>query len=104
MQVYGKTIDDRTRCVHYGTPVDIIAIKFRCCDRYYPCHLCHEETADHPAQQWALAERAERAVLCGECRSELTISDYLSATRCPTCSAPFNERCHLHAHLYFAAE
>ncbi|MEU6204795.1 CHY zinc finger protein [Micromonospora musae] len=101
MQIHGKTVDDQTRCVHYATPVDVIAIKFACCLRYYPCHLCHEETADHPASQWPLDQRGARAVLCGVCRTELTIEEYLAVDSCPSCDALFNERCRLHTHLYF---
>ena len=44
--VLGPVVDDMTRCVHYNTPVDIVAI-FACCGEYYPCHLCHQETAGH---------------------------------------------------------
>jgi uncharacterized CHY-type Zn-finger protein len=101
MQIYGKTVDDQTRCVHYATPVDVIAIKFACCERYYPCHLCHAETADHPARQWPLDQRGEQAILCGVCQTELTINNYLSVDACPNCGAVFNERCRLHTHLYF---
>jgi uncharacterized CHY-type Zn-finger protein len=100
-QVFGPTIDDRTRCIHYGSPVDIVAIKFPCCGRYYPCHLCHAETADHEATQWPRAAWDERAILCGECKAELRIADYLDVTGCPECGAPFNEGCRLHSHLYF---
>lgn len=101
MQIYGKTVDDQTRCVHYATIVDVIAIKFACCGQYYPCHLCHAETADHPARQWPLDQRGEQAILCGVCQSELTIDNYLSVDGCPHCGAAFNERCRLHKHLYF---
>ncbi|MGH7882818.1 MAG: CHY zinc finger protein [Candidatus Dormibacteraceae bacterium] len=100
--VFGKTIDNQTRCVHYGTAKDIIAIKFKCCLRYYPCHLCHEQLETHVAEQWAMNERQQKAVLCGVCSTEHTIHSYLSANSCPSCHAPFNERCRLHAHLYFA--
>ena len=48
-RVLGPVVDEMTRCVHYRTEVDIVAIKFACCNEYYPCHRCHEETADHPA-------------------------------------------------------
>jgi uncharacterized CHY-type Zn-finger protein len=99
--VYGPVVDDHTRCVHYRTSVDVVAIRFHCCDRYYPCHLCHSETETHSATQWPVAERSARAVLCGVCRYELTITEYLGVTACPACAAPFNERCSLHAHLYF---
>ena len=101
LTVFGLTIDDETRCVHYGTAKDVIAIKFACCQRYYPCHLCHEQTATHPAQQWPLEQRDEKALLCGVCKTELTIEAYLRVDACPTCAAEFNEGCRLHSHLYF---
>jgi uncharacterized CHY-type Zn-finger protein len=100
-RVLGPVVDDMTRCVHYRTEVDIVAIRFACCNEYYPCHRCHEETADHAAQQWRLSERDREAVLCGACGSELTIASYLATTECPNCRSPFNERCRLHTHLYF---
>jgi uncharacterized CHY-type Zn-finger protein len=100
-EVFGQTIDDQTRCVHYGTAVDIIAIKFHCCRRYYPCHLCHAEGESHAATQWPTADRAELAILCGECRSELSVAEYLTVTACPRCHAEFNEGCRLHSHYYF---
>ena len=62
-RVLGPVVDDMTRCVHYRTEVDIVAIRFTCCNEYYPCHRCHEETADHPAQQWKLSERDQEAAL-----------------------------------------
>ncbi|MFJ3957110.1 CHY zinc finger protein [Arthrobacter sp. NPDC090010] len=99
--VLGPTVDDQTRCIHYRTPVDVVAIKFACCGEYYPCHLCHEETASHPAQTWPRDARDEHAILCGVCKHELTIEAYLSADTCPSCGALFNERCRLHTHLYF---
>ena len=100
----GPVVDDMTRCIHYRTEVDIVAIRFACCDEYYPCHRCHEETADHPAEQWRLDERDREAVLCGACGTELTIAAYLATDACPNCRSAFNERCRLHTHLYFETE
>lgn len=94
-------MDDETRCIHYHTKKDVIAIKFKCCLRYYPCHLCHEEDADHQAPTWPKTHWAESAVLCGVCKSEMSIHAYQATTSCPNCSAPFNERCAAHAPLYF---
>ncbi len=37
-KVYGSLIDTETRCRHYFTEEDIIAIKFKCCNKYYPCY------------------------------------------------------------------
>lgn len=101
MIVYGQTIDDQTRCIHYRTPTDVIAIKFYCCRRYYPCHLCHEASAGHSAQQWPVSQHEQKALLCGVCSTELSISSYLAVDECPACSAPFNDGCRLHRHLYF---
>ncbi|MEO8908001.1 MAG: CHY zinc finger protein [Microbacteriaceae bacterium] len=100
--VYGPVIDDQARCIHYGTAEDVVAIKFACCDRFYPCHLCHEQSESHPALQWPLARRAERAVLCGVCSRELTIAEYLMVENCPGCAARFNDGCRLHTGLYFS--
>ncbi|MDN4616285.1 CHY zinc finger protein [Leifsonia sp. F6_8S_P_1B] len=99
--VLGPVVDDQTRCIHYRSALDVVAIRFACCGEYYPCHLCHEEAAGHPATPWPLDARGERAVLCGVCRTELTIADYLTATACPACGAAFNPGCNLHTHLYF---
>ncbi len=101
MRVYGSTVDDATRCIHYSTVKDIVAIRFRCCDRYYPCFECHSEGESHPAEQWPVADFDRLAILCGNCHTELTISAYRAADECATCHAAFNERCRLHAHLYF---
>lgn len=103
MRVYGSTIDGQTRCVHYGTELDVIAIKFVCCGRYYPCYECHSENETHAAEQWPAARWSELAVLCGVCDTEMSIDAYRGALACPACAAPFNPRCSLHAHLYFAA-
>lgn len=101
MRVHGRTIDDQTRCVHYGTVLDVIALRFVCCGRFYPCHLCHEEAAGHPALPWPHDRRDEGVVLCGVCGAQLGVDEYRAVTACPTCDAPFNPGCHLHDALYF---
>lgn len=102
VQVKGKLVDDQTRCVHYKSQLDIIAIKFKCCDTYYPCFTCHLESTDHEAQAWPSNELAIKAILCGVCKTEITIESYLeSDNHCPNCNAPFNPKCKLHYHLYF---
>lgn len=101
MRVFGRTVDDQTRCIHYRTTKDVIAIKFKCCGRYYPCHLCHDEDADHRPDTWPRDQWDQPAALCGACRHEMTIHTYLQSTSCPDCQAQLNERCRLHTHLYF---
>lgn len=97
----GSPVDDDTRCAHYRTALDVVAIRFRCCGEYYPCHQCHAESAGHPAARWPAGERDVAAVLCGVCRNELSIHEYLGVDGCPRCGAPFNPGCRLHASLYF---
>ncbi|HEX7348092.1 MAG TPA: CHY zinc finger protein [Rhodanobacteraceae bacterium] len=100
--VQGATLVHQTRCVHYASPLDVVAIKFACCGEYYACYRCHAEAADHPAQRWPASAFDTRAVLCGVCRREMTIAEYLACNaQCPSCGAHFNPGCHRHHHLYF---
>ena len=100
--VHGETVDDETRCAHYGGPTDIIAIRFKCCGRWYPCFECHGAEADHATEVWPAAEFETQAILCGICGHQLTINEYLSCdSTCPRCSANFNPACERHYHLYF---
>jgi len=102
VEVKGKPVDEETRCVHYHSPLDIIALKFRCCNSYYPCFYCHDETAGHPSQRWRREDANEKAILCGACKTELTIAQYRNSHyTCPGCGAGFNPGCHKHDHLYF---
>jgi uncharacterized CHY-type Zn-finger protein len=101
-EVYGLQLDAQTRCAHWHGPTDILAIKLRCCNKYYACYECHAALAGHPAQIWPQSEFATKATLCGACRTELTTREYLdSGGRCPHCAAQFNPRCALHHYLYF---
>jgi uncharacterized CHY-type Zn-finger protein len=102
-EVRGIRVDERTRCAHYDSPLDIIAIKMKCCRTYFACKDCHDALADHSLEPWPREERAEAAVLCGACGTELTIAEYLeSCNRCPSCGAPFNPGCRMHHGYYFA--
>lgn len=98
--------DSETRCAHYRGPADRIAIRFRCCGGYFCCHACHDALEDHVPDRWPSEEFGKRAVLCGACRGELTIREYLEggAAGCPRCRAAFNPRCAFHHHLYFEVE
>jgi uncharacterized CHY-type Zn-finger protein len=102
VQVKGRVVDDQTRCVHYHSPLDVIALKFACCGQYYPCFYCHEEEAGHEPRRWRPDQFETRAVLCGVCRGELSIREYFAAGyACPFCAAAFNPGCRNHNHLYF---
>ena len=100
--VKGVDLDPQTRCAHWRSPLDIIAIRMRCCRTYYACRECHDELADHAAMVWPAAEWDQPAVLCGACGTQLSVRDYLACdNRCPACAAPFNPGCANHYHLYF---
>ncbi|ODR80497.1 hypothetical protein BG842_13480 [Haladaptatus sp. W1] len=100
--VHGVDVDAETRCAHYDTERDVIAIRFPCCEEYYPCFRCHDAVADHPREPWPEDERDTEAVLCGVCGAELTITAYLDCgSRCPDCDAEFNPGCANHYALYF---
>lgn len=100
--VKGNMVDNETRCNHYHSLPDIIAIKFHCCNDYYPCYKCHAEKADHMPTTWPKNQQDCKAVLCGGCKKELTIMEYLNCKDCcPYCGRGFNPRCAIHHHLYF---
>ena len=102
LMVKGKVIDNQTRCSHYHTDLDIIAIKFKCCDTYFPCYSCHKETADHEAITWPENEWDKKAILCGVCGHELTVKEYMDSNNtCPLCQSSFNPNCKKHYDLYF---
>jgi uncharacterized CHY-type Zn-finger protein len=101
IQVIGA-MDSSTRCIHYHGPLDVIAMKFKCCKTYYCCYECHQEAADHKPALWGKTEWSEKAILCGGCRAELTIGQYRNSSYlCPLCGIAFNPKCQNHYHLYF---
>jgi uncharacterized CHY-type Zn-finger protein len=71
--VNGIGLDAQTRCAHYSKPVDVIAIKMKCCDVYYACKDCHDALAGHAIEVWPRSEWDQTAILCGACGTELTI-------------------------------
>ena len=105
--VRGLEVDPQGRCAHYRSPLDIVAIRFRCCGRWYACHACHEALEAHKPEPWPRSEFGERAVLCGACGARLRVAEYLEASaaggssRCPRCGAGFNAGCARHHPLYF---
>lgn len=102
MEVKGLLVDDATRCEHYHSELDIIAIKMHCCNTYYACITCHNLLAQHPSTVWPKNCFNEKAILCGSCKTELTINEYLNSNNiCKNCNSNFNPKCSNHYHLYF---
>lgn len=102
IRCHGHLTDGHTRCVHWYGPTDIVAIRMRCCGRFYACSDCHAACEDHAIERWPRADFGEEAILCGACRRTMSIEAYLaSGDRCPSCGAGFNPRCALHRGRYF---
>ena len=100
--VHGLDVDSQTRCRHWHSPLDVIAIRFACCGLWYPCHDCHDAVADHVATVWPRDAFDSHAVLCGVCGHQLTVHEYLASnSTCTRCGVGFNPGCALHYHLYF---
>jgi uncharacterized CHY-type Zn-finger protein len=100
--VAGVGMDGETRCAHYATERDVIAIRFPCCDTYYPCHACHVALTDHDPEPIPRGAFGEPGVLCGVCGATLSVTAYLeSGHECPACGAAFNPGCEAHYDRYF---
>ena len=99
--VRGVGLDDETRCTHYGTERDVVAIRFSCCGEYYACFKCHRALANHDAIPWPAYRRDDPAVRCGVCGTSMPAPVYVSGDTCPDCGAAFNPNCAAHYSRYF---
>lgn len=107
--IHGQAIDSQTRCLHWDTERDVVALQFYCCKKFYPCSLCHDEDSkgNHETKRWPKEQWAEKAVFCGCCKALLSIATYVAlyegggAVECPSCFAHFNPGCRGHLDIYF---
>ena len=113
----GVAVGPETRCAHWNSERDVVALRFGCCGAFSPCHACHAATADHDPEPWPRARFDDPAVLCGVCGTTLSARTYLagdsegrspSGSRakpdddpCPACGADFNPGCRRHRDRYF---
>jgi len=65
-------------CTHYKRNCDIIAI---CCDKQYPCRVCHNENSDHRIDRFATKE-----CVCRICKTRQDISN-----TCINCGTTFGK-------------
>lgn len=101
----GVEVDAETRCAHYDTARDIVALRFPCCDAYFPCFRCHRAVTDHDSKRVPGEAFDEPAVLCGVCETPLSVGAYLDCEdTCPDCGASFNPGCRRHRERYFDIE
>jgi uncharacterized CHY-type Zn-finger protein len=99
--VRGVGVDAESRCAHYGSDRDVVALRFGCCGTYYACLECHAELAGHDAEPWPTTRRGEPAARCGVCGAVMSGDTYVAADVCPDCGAAFNPGCRTHYHRYF---
>jgi len=98
----GVAVDSETRCAHWDSPVDVVALRFGCCGAYYPCDACHDAVTGHEAEPWPRDRFTEPAALCGHCRTTLSARAFLDADdACPRCGVAFNPSCRAHVDRYF---
>ena len=100
-KIYGMLVDEKTRCVHYHSEWDIVALKCFECLRYYPCYQCHNACENHVFKPYPVRLSEDKVVYCGNCQSELTIAAYRGALQCPHCAHAFNPGCQQHYDVYF---
>lgn len=101
-EVHGVDVGPETRCAHYGSDRDVIALRLGCCEAFFACHRCHEAVTDHESEPWPRERFGEPAVLCGVCTTSLSVTAYLDADHtCPACGAAFNPGCRNHYDRYF---
>lgn len=100
--IHGLHLTPLTQCLHYHSPLDIIAIKHFCCKKFYACITCHDACETHARAIWPVHQRHERAVMCGACKYVLTVQEYMECgSRCGNCGCGFNPGCRAHWGMYF---
>lgn len=67
-EYFGIGLDSSSRCYHYHTKLDIVALKCAVCQKYYACYKCHDALEEHFLQQQNLMKRfLSYAVLVVRC-------------------------------------
>eukprot|EP00939_MAST-03C_sp_MAST-3C-sp1_P005473 g5473.t1 len=95
-----------TRCTHWHSALDRVAIQASCCLKFYACVQCHDACESHRWKPWkASTSLQHHALLCGACGNTFSFVSYFSSPdKCSTCSASFNPNCKRHWDVYFSRE
>ncbi len=72
------TTSTTSNCIHYQRGCDIIA---DCCQRQYPCRLCHDQSENHPIDR-----HATKQIVCRECGQQQPVSN-----QCQQCGKKFGD-------------
>lgn len=100
--VNGVDIDEETRCRHWHSALDIVALRFACCGEWFSCFDCHSELVDHDPAVWPRRDFGELAAMCGGCGRKISVTEYTGGdSACIACGREFNPSCEQHYHLYF---
>ena len=100
-KIYGLLVDNESRCQHYHTELDIVALKCFGCLKYYACYQCHDSLEEHIAFELILVISSRTRSLCGVYQHEMVIDEYQEAIVCPNCHSAFNLACSKHYDIYF---
>ncbi|KQB84627.1 CHY zinc finger protein [Corynebacterium oculi] len=98
-EICGSEVDAQGRCSHYRQHWDVVANRCATCGKWWACHRCHEEQADHPFGR--VSKQRADAVLCGVCGKRMGYAEYHGAVGCPGCGHAFNPGCAAHEGMYF---
>ena len=74
----GKELPDYGACKHYK--YSLRWFRFSCCNKIFPCDICHDETSDHNAEN-------AKTILCGFCACEQSSSNKV----CSKCGKMFTK-------------
>ena len=96
--IWGKLVDEQSRCEHYHSKLDIIANKCALCKKFYACYKCHNEMENHNFAPASIEE--PDTVMCGACGKTYSYKNYSSITACTECGGSFNPNCANHKCIY----
>jgi uncharacterized CHY-type Zn-finger protein len=102
--IHGIGLTSSTQCAHWHSPLDIIAIKHACCQKFYACISCHNTLeSSHVPAVWKRKDWDEGAVFCGNCKRIWSVKEYLAGkeSKCGGCGVAWNPGCKNHWNLYF---
>ena len=74
----GKELPDFGACKHYK--YSLRWFRFGCCNKIFPCDICHDETSDHNCEY-------AKTILCGFCSFEQTANNKV----CSKCGKMFTK-------------
>lgn len=76
MTEFIQNIDKIKKCEHYTNNVEIFT---ECCNKYYDCHLCHNEDNDHQYKRLKM-----KKIRCVKCNTENNLGN-----KCINCNISF---------------